>query len=174
MTTRSTLLLAVAVSVLVAGCGAEAQKATTTVTPLKPLMTKAQYVAAGNKICRETVAKSPAFPGTRSKNQFSTAPKLMSEYLLAVQSLTVQANKGLRILRPPTSLQAAHRELLAAQDARITDMGLAINAVQSTDKAGLNEAVQQDFNVDAPRYTKAAAAAGLTACIRRPAADKKR
>jgi hypothetical protein len=51
-------------------------------------------------------------------------------------------------------------------------MGLAINAVASKDKAGLNEAVRQDLAVDAPRYTRAAAEAGLTACIRRPAAKK--
>jgi hypothetical protein len=129
-------------------------------------MTKAQYVTAGNKICRSTVAKSPAFPGTRQKNEFNTAPSLMSNYLLAVQNLTVQANKGFKVLRPPKTLEAAHRELLAAQDARITDMGLALNAVSTQDKAGLNAAVRQDIGVDAPRYTAAARAAGLTACVR--------
>jgi hypothetical protein len=153
-----------ALVVAAAGCGSD--RPSTQATPAKPRMTKAQYVAAGNKICRETVAKSPAFPGTRKKNAFNTAPTLMSNYLLAVQNLTVQANKGFKVLRPPTTLEATHRELLAAQDARITDMGLALNAVSTQDKAGLNAAVRQDIGVDAPRYTAAARAAGLTACVR--------
>jgi hypothetical protein len=146
-----------------AACGGSEKQATRQ-QPAKPPMTKSQYVAAGNKICRATVAKSPRFPGVRKKNQFNSAPELMSEYLVAVQNLTVQANKGLKILRPPKSLEPAHRELLAAQDARITDMGLALNAVQGSDSAGLNAAVRRDVNVDAPRYTAAARAAGLTAC----------
>jgi hypothetical protein len=169
MTSRILLIPVLAVSLAVAACGGGAEQPA---APAKPRMTKAQYIAAGNKICRDTVAKSPAFPGTRKKDQYSTAPSLMSEYLLAVQNLTVQANKGFQILRPPKPLESAHRELLAAQDARITDMGLAINAVSSNDKAGLNKAVQQDVNIDAPRYTQAAEAAGLSACIRHSASKK--
>jgi hypothetical protein len=130
-------------------------------------MTKAQYIAAGNKICRATVQKSPGFPGKRVGDQYDSAPSLMIAYLEAVQNLTVQANKGLKILRPPKQLEQAHRDLLAAQDARITDMGLALNAASSRDAKSLNQAVQADVNVDAPRYVAAANAAGLRDCTRR-------
>jgi hypothetical protein len=130
-------------------------------------MTRAAYVKGGNAVCLATVARSPAFPGARAGNKFSTTSGLIVAYLQAVQNLTIQAQKGIRVLRPPAELHAAHSELLAAQDARITDMGLALNAAQAKDVAALNDAIKQDTDVDAPRYTAAVKAAGLTACTHR-------
>jgi hypothetical protein len=130
-------------------------------------MTRVQYVKGANAVCLATVAHSPAFPGTRAGNSFSTTSSLIVGYLQAVQNLTVQARKGIRLLRPPAELRAAHKEILAAQDARITDMGLALNAAQAKDVRALNQAIKQDTQVDAPRYTIAVKAAGLKACAHR-------
>ncbi|MFL5838857.1 MAG: hypothetical protein ACJ77Z_00205 [Thermoleophilaceae bacterium] len=166
---RITTALAVALAVVATGCGGSSGSrtpATVAKSAAQP-MTRAQYVKGGNGVCLATVARSPAFPGTRAGNQFSTNSGLIVAYLQAVQNLTVQARKGIGVLRPPAELRAAHMELLAAQDARITDMGLALNAVQAKDVRALNEAIKQDNDVDAPRYTAAVKAVGLKACTRR-------
>lgn len=165
MARRSPAVLLLFAALLAGGCGSSAPKKAA--APPKPRMTKAQYVAAGNKICRATVQKSPFFPGTRAGNQFNTTPKLMIAYLQAVENLTIQANKGLKVLRPPLALEQQHKDILAAQEARIHDMGLALNAASSRDKTNLNKAVQQDTNVDGPRYVAAVKKAGLIDCTRR-------
>ena len=173
MTERTSAISLVVAAIVAVGCGSSSPKKVAT-PPSKPRLTKAQYVAAGNKICRATVQKSPGFPGKKVGNQYDSAPSLMIAYLQAVQNLTVQANKGLKILRPPKQLEKAHQNLLAAQQARITDMGLALNAASSRDAKSLNSAVQQDVKVDAPRYVAAANAAGLRDCTHRIAKTAKR
>jgi hypothetical protein len=172
MSRRALLRIVIGAALVASGCGSSSSVPTTKTSASKPALTRAQYVAAGNKICRATVSKSPAFPGTRTGKSFNSAPSLFVPYLQAVQQLTFEANKGFRILRPPPQLQDVHRQVLAAQDARITDMGLALNAAASDDNAGLNAAVRRDVNVDAPRYVAAATAAGLRDCVRRTRAKR--
>jgi hypothetical protein len=167
MSRRALPRIVIGAALIASGCGSSSTAPAAKTTASKPALTRAQYVAAGNKICRATVRKSPVFPGTRTGKSFDSAPSLFVPYLQAVQHLTVEANKGFRILRPPAELQDVHRQVLAAQDARITDMGLALNAAASDDSAALNTAVRRDVNVDGPRYVAVATAAGLRDCIRR-------
>src|SRR4051794_38235739 len=103
---RITVLALLVTALVAAGCGSDTP--TKPAAPPRPRLTKAQYVAAGNKICRATVQHSPGFPGRKVGDRYDTTPRLMIAYLQAVQNLTVEANQGLKILRPPAGLEQAH------------------------------------------------------------------
>jgi hypothetical protein len=147
------------------GCGGGSGAAEKPSAPGAPL-TRTQYVAKANALCHSAGTRAPAFPGKQSEGGYETKASLVIPYLQRVLAINVDTVAHMRSLRPPTGQAHAHRLLIAAQQRRIDDLSGALSAARRGDGTNFTAAFQKDLRKDEPAYRRAAAALGLTSCIR--------
>jgi hypothetical protein len=157
-------VVCVAAAVAAPGCGSGGDSAATSGTTAKP-MTKAAYVEAAEKICRETAKKAPAFPGEKDKGGgYKTTAAKVIPYLQTIRQLAASSLSRIAHLEPPAADKANARSLIAAQRARIKGLNDALTAAQNGDGTAFTAAFQRDQNTNGPRYAQAATALGLKGC----------
>lgn len=111
----------------------------------EPRMTKAEYIAAANKVCTDTEAKGNALAAPTSASEFGP-------YLAKAADVAQSGIDGLSGLYPPAELQAAHDKLIAAEEKAIT---LTRDLAGKLDGASAEEAATLAATIETPEFQNA-------------------
>jgi hypothetical protein len=156
-------MLVVAVATLgAAACGDSDSSSTGTTTVSS--VTKAEFRAEANRVCRFASKESPPFPGKKSGAGYVTTAADVVPYLQKVSAINRRTLEDLENLAVPVGQEASVRRLVEAQRARVKDLTAALAAARKGDSAKFTAAFQRDQKTHGPAYAKAASALGLEDC----------
>lgn len=135
--------LAAAVLCLAAvGCSGESgttgTQPTTSGSPTAPAMSKEQFVAAANDVCK----------GVNTQAESITEPKTAADYAAATEQLLGiidDAQRDLRALRPPADAQADWSKFLAGNDEQAGMLREALPKIQEAGRKDDKEAAEREF-----------------------------
>jgi hypothetical protein len=153
-------------ALLVSGCGGDSEDSSSSgsssgADAAKPL-TKAEYVAQGNKICKDTRKAQKPFDDRADnldRSDLPAAGKLFEEALV----VTRDGYDRLKALSPPAADEAQVTEYLTAVERLLDNREKVIEPLRNDDRAAAAKVASADDGLDA-KQDRLGDALGLNAC----------
>ena len=150
-----TPLAAVLLAVALAACGGDGDtksQPSTSSTPSSPTaapMTKAEFVAAANDVCKEVLGEAANMPDPQAPADYVTTTE---KYVTLLEG----GQRRLRALQPPAEDSARWKEFVDANEQQIQIVRDMLPAIKTAADKGDKDAVEAEFAAGFERFNEIA------------------